>query len=228
MFSKFFYDEMDEKRCKEKTMLRIIYLFLSSENKINDADYSLFEETGKSIEGFLELKGGIIEECEKVLSGYLLRDTMSRYEIVSWYFSTCTSSSDYFYEKQKQLKEEYEKITDPFLRAGAIKKSAFQPTFISQDESRAILWTLIKLFRSIENKSEKKQQLIDLWVETNQIDKSIALEMIDTCETENALLGFNNWLETNKSYQDVNSIKQELEKNQVSLKESVNNLIVLG
>jgi len=234
---------------EKERLLSVIYMFLSSENRINDADYSLFEEAGKSIEGFSELKGGLIGECEKNLTS---EDSKLRFEIVSMYFLSFKNlggainkikndgsfkpGTEETVAKAQATLGDYNAFIRSFRSAlsgnenqkRAFLEKRFSTTLISDNESRAILWTLIKLFRGIEDKSEKKQQLIDLWVETNQIDKSITLEMIDTCETENALLGFNNWLETNKSYQEVDSIKQELKKNQISLKESMNNLIVLG
>jgi hypothetical protein len=96
--------------------------------------------------------------------------------------------------------------------------------------SRSIQWSLIGLQYRAEKKSDIKQQLVALWAETNQIDKSIVLEMRDTYETAYALSKYQNWLETNKkmSYSEVKPIMDELEKNRKSLAESMSNLIALG
>jgi len=177
---------------KDKQQLRIAYLFLSSENRINDSDFELFEEMGKSIEGFPKMKGEIIGECEKILAPP--DSGKSRYEIVSEIFSFKTS-----------------------------------------DESKVnrncdILWTLLCLQYRSKEKSEKKKKLVELWAKANRIDKAIGLEMCDTYETQNTIIGYQKWLEASKgmSYQEVNSIMQELDKDLKNLQQSVSELIALG
>ena len=189
-------DQLSSKSNKER-LLKIVYLFLSSENRISDAEFSLFEETGKSIEGFSEIKGGVIGECEKILAPP--DNNKSRFEIVAEYFSKPKESMGFF-------------------------------SVESNTGNNIILWTLIKLLFQIEMKTEKKQQLVEFWAEAKTINKSIMLEMIDTCETERAISDFKNSIETDKnmSYQEGKPIIHELDENMVSLEESVNNLIVLG
>jgi len=82
----------------------------------------------------------------------------------------------------------------------------------------------------IKEKSEKKQNLVDIWVEANRIDKAIVLEMRDTYETQNSITEYQKWLETNKgmSYREVNSAMQELDKDQESLQQSLSDLVALG
>jgi hypothetical protein len=93
-----------------------------------------------------------------------------------------------------------------------------------------ILWTLLCLqYRNKEN-SEKKQQLIELWVEANRIDKAIVLEMCDTYETQNAISEYQKWLETNKdmSHQEFNSVMRELDKDLNNLQQSLSDLIAFA
>ena len=73
---------------RQKT-LGLLYLFLSAETRINDNDYSLFEASGKPIEGFSGMKGEIIGECEKLLA--TPDGSKTRFEIVSDIFSKETS-----------------------------------------------------------------------------------------------------------------------------------------
>jgi len=178
---------------KDKTQLGIAYLFLSSENRINDADYALFEEIGKSINGFQGIKGGIIGECEKILAPP--DGGKSRFEIVSEFFSFYKTSGG----------KEVNRNCD-------------------------ILWTLLSLQYRNKEKSEKKQQLIDVWAEANCIDKSIVLEMCDTYETQSAVAEYQEWLKSSKnmSYQEVDSIMQELKKDLENLQQSIIELILLG
>jgi len=178
---------------KDKQQLRIAYLFLSSENRITDSDLALFEEMGKSIEGFPKMKGEIIGECEKILAPP--DNGRSRYEIVSEIFSSYKTSGG-----------------------------------SDVNRNSDILWTLLCLQYRSNEKSEKKQNLVDIWVEANCIDKAIVLEMCDTCETQNAIIEYQKWFEASKgmSYQEVNSVMQELDKDLKSLQQSVNDLIVLG
>jgi len=177
----------------DKQQLRIAYLFLSSENRINDSDFALFEEMGKSIKGFQEMKGEIIGECEKILAPQ--DGGKSRFEIVSEFFSTYKTSG-------------------------------------GSDVNRNcdILWALLFLQYRKQKTSEKQQNLIDLWVEANRIDKAIALEMRDTLETQNAIVEYQRWLETTKtlSYQEINPFMQEVDKSLKSIQRSVSELIALG
>jgi len=96
--------------------------------------------------------------------------------------------------------------------------------------NRDILWAFISLVNQMKNKSDDHQKLIDLWIEQNNIDKSIVLEMIDTCQTQHAMVEYDKWLEANKDifYSEDNSIYQELKKNVEGLEQSVNALIALG
>jgi len=178
---------------KDKQQLRIAYLFLSSENRINDSDFALFEEMGKSIEGFPKMKGDIIGECEKILAPP--DSGRSRYEIVSEIFSSYKTSSG-----------------------------------LDVNRNCDILWTLLCLQYQSKEKSEKKQNLVDIWLEANRIDKAIALEMCDTYETQNAIIEYQKWLEASKgmSYQEVNSVMQELDKDLKNLQQSLSDLIALG
>jgi len=178
---------------RDKQQLRIAYLFLSSERRITDSDFALFEEMGKSIEGFPKMKGEIIGECEEILAPP--DSGRSRYEIVANLFSSYKTSDE----------SEVNRNCD-------------------------ILWTLLCLQYRIKEKSEKKQNLVDIWVEANRIDKAIVLEMCDTCETQNAIIEYQKWLEADKdmSHQEFNSVMQELDKDLKSLQQSVSDLIALG
>ena len=178
---------------KEKNQLSLYYLFLSSEKKLSDADFALFEELGESVKGFSEMKEDIIEECEKLLVPS--NGSKSRFEIVTEAFSSYKTSGG---------------------------------TADTRDYS--ILWALVSMQYRKEIKSNKKQQLIELWAEAKRIDKSVVIEMCDTCETQNATTEYRTWLETNKSltYMEVNSFIQELDKNLKSMQQSVSDLIALG
>lgn len=178
---------------KDKQQLRIAYMFLSSENRITDSDFALFEKIGEPIKEFPKMKGEIVGECEKLFAS---QDSgKSRFEIVSELFSSYKTSGG----------SEVNRNCD-------------------------ILWTLLCLQYRNKEKSEKKQNLVDLWVEANRIDKAIVSEMCDTYETQNAIIEYQEWLETNKGmpYKEVNSVMQELDKNLKSLQKSLNELIVLG
>jgi len=175
---------------RDKQQMRIAYLFLSSENRITDSDFALFEEMGKLIEGFPKMKGEIIGECEKILAPP--DSGRSRYEIVC----------DLFHSYKTSNESEVNCNCD-------------------------ILWTLLCLQYRSKEKSEKKKNLVDIWVETNRIDKAIALEMCDTYETQNAIIEYQKWLE-GMSYQEVNSVMQELDKDLKSLEQSLSDLIALG
>jgi len=178
---------------KDKTQLGIAYLFLSSEGRINDADFALFEEMGKLIEGFPEIKGEVIGTCEKMLAPP--DGGKSRFEVVSEFFSSFKTSYG------SDVNRDY-----------------------------GILWALISLQYRCKEKTEKRQQLVELWAEDNGIDKAVISEMWDTCETQNTVIEYQKWLETSKgmSYQEVNSFMQELDKDLKSLQQSVSDLILLG
>jgi hypothetical protein len=178
---------------KDKSKLRIAYLFLSSENRINDADYSLFEKIGESIKDFSNIKGEIIGECEKIL--VLTNNSKLRFEIVSEVFSS-------------------------------YKTSDGSNVYRNCD----ILWTLLGLHYRNKEKSEREQQLIDLFAEANYIDKSIVLEMRDTCETLNTVINYKKWLSKNKSMtlHESEPIMQELDKDMKNLQQSAIDLITLG
>jgi hypothetical protein len=177
----------------DKNQLGAAYLFLSSENRINDAEYMLFEEMGKSINDFSEMKGEIIGECEKALSQS--GSGKSRFDIVSEIFSTNNFSMS----------------------------SSFDMLY-------TILWALTSLQYNLESKSDKKQQLIELFAEKNNIDKSIVLEMRDICETQSAIIKYQEWLKTgnNMTYLEIDSIVQEFNKNLKNMEQSVSDLIALG
>jgi hypothetical protein len=197
----------------DKEKLALAYLFLSSEERIGDSNFQLFEGIGESIKGFQNIKGEIIGECEKILAPP--DRTKSRFETVSEVFSTYKvpeTPKDNFLFSQGKLKWEN--------RTG-ISFESF---------NRSILLTLISLQFLTTSKSDKKQQLIEFWAETNLIDQSAILEMNDTCETELHISEYKKWLESSKgiSYQEVNSIIQELERNLKSLEQSVGDLIALG
>jgi len=185
---------------EEKKQLGIAYLFLSAENRITDADFALFEEMGKSIKGFPEMKGEIIGECEKILSPP--DNGKSRFEIVSEEFSSQKSSG-----------------FPSFFGLGSADR-----------RNRAILWTLTSLLYQVTEKTDKKQKLVELWAEKSDIDMAIFIEMCDICKTQYAVFEYQKWLETIKgmSYQEVNSIMQESNTSLKSLEESVRFLITLG
>jgi len=173
-----------------KKQLGIAYLFLSAEKRINDADFAIFEEMGKSVKGFLEMKGEIIGECEKILA--TPDGSKTRFQIVSDLFS---------------------------------KEITRKP-----EDNRSVLWSLVGLLYQIEGRSENKEQLVEMWAKKSNIDDSILLEMYDTAETQNTVIGYKKWLETNKglSNQEISSIMQELDKNLISLQQSASDLIALG
>jgi hypothetical protein len=163
----------------------IFYLFLSAETKISNADYLLFEQGGKLIEGFSKIKEKIIGECEKLLAAP--DGDKTRFEIVSDLFSKETSD-------------------DPAV-------------------NRRILGLLI----THNHRNIGKKQLVDLWAKESKIAEDISLEMLDTCETQDAIAEYKKWLNTSgMPYQEVHSIMQELDKDGKSLQQSANALVVLG
>jgi hypothetical protein len=214
----------------EKEQLAIAYLFLSLESSISDSHFSLFEEIGKSIEGFPAMKGEIIGECEKILASP--DNSKSRYEIVSELFSSYsfkTETTTFLGEHQKG----YRKFVSehPSLQKGNSKIGRMIQFGSSLPIlNRVILWTLANLHQRIKDKSDKRQQLIELWVESTQIDNSIVLEMDEIRETENDLNDYRKYLEScnDISTDESDSIIQELEKNRASLIQSVNDIIALG
>ena len=52
---------------QEEAQLFMIYVLLSAEGRINDADYALFETIGSSIEDFPKKKDTIIREADDCL-----------------------------------------------------------------------------------------------------------------------------------------------------------------
>ena len=96
--------------------------------------------------------------------------------------------------------------------------------------NRRILWILVSLINQVRIKSDEHQKLIDLWIDKNKIDSSIVLEMHDTYQTQQAMVEYDKWLETNKdiSYLKGSSINKELNKNLLDLEQSVNTLITFG
>ena len=112
-----------------------------------------------------------------------------------------------------------------------LRQSAYGRSKRHKDDRnrREILWTIISLQYRSKEKTEKRQQLVDLWAKTGGIDKAVISEMQDICETQNAVIEYQNWLETiGKSCQEADSIRQELEKDLKSLQQSVSGLILLG
>jgi hypothetical protein len=195
---------------EDKIRLGIVYLFLASGNRISNADFVLFEEVGKSVKWFPNVKGEIVGECEKILTPP--DDSKSRFEIVSDFFSSYKTSDG---------------SKPHIVWASEAKTSGGSDTNRNCD----ILWTLQYLqYCRIKEESEKKQQLVNLWAEANGIDNSVVLMMRDICETQNAIIEFQKWLEASKgmTYQEVNSIMQELDKDLKNLQQSVSDLIALG
>jgi hypothetical protein len=176
---------------KNKKQLCLVYLFLSSENRISDADLSLFERVGDSTKDFPKMKGEVIGDCEKILA--TPDGSKTRFEIVSGLLSEETTNT-------------------------------------SPEDNRSVLWSLVGLLYQIEGRSESKEQLVETWAKKSNIDDSVLLEMHDTCKTQNAIVEYQKWLETSKdmSYQEINSIMQELDKNLKSMQQSVSDLIALG
>ena len=72
---------------KETIILRISYLFLSVDNKISDADLTLFDEVGKSIDKFSEMREKIIDDCENLLSK--ASESSNRFSIINKEISSC-------------------------------------------------------------------------------------------------------------------------------------------
>jgi|TergutMp193P3_1026864.scaffolds.fasta_scaffold102843_2 hypothetical protein len=180
----------------DSNQLQIIYLFLSAENRISDADFVLFEEIGKTVEKFSDMKGEIVGECEKILA--TPDGNKTRFEIVS-----------------------------NLLSEKATKKLAF--LWRTPEDNRSVLWSLISLLYQIEGRSENKEQLVETWAKKSSIDDSVFLEMHDTCKTQKEIVEYQKWLETSKlEYLEIKSIMQELDKNLMSLQQSVSDLIALG
>jgi len=224
---------------KDETQIRLAYLFLSSEHKISDDDFALFEEMGKSIKGFSEKKGDITKDCEDLKplpatdgffptsQSFMSSETAadkSRFEIISEIFSAVRPRGN------------PRTLAGRMIMNGGFKVLSFRTMKpFSSDRSedannrRDILWTLISLQYRSKEKTEKRQRLIDLWAQANLIDKAVVSEMWDICETQNAIIGCQKWLETTgKSCQEADSIRQELEKDLKSLLQSVSGLILLG
>lgn len=175
---------------KNKKQLCLVYLFLSSENRISDADLSLFERVGNSTKDFSNKKGEVIGDCEKILA--TPDGNKTRFEIVSGLLSEETTNT-------------------------------------SPEDNRSVLWSLISLLYQIEGKSENKKQLVETWAKKVNIDDSVLLEMHDTCKTQKEIVEYQKWLETSKmEYLEIKSIMQELDKNLISLQQSVSDLITLG
>jgi hypothetical protein len=195
--------------------LGIVYLFLSAERRINDADYALFEQTGATLDGFKDARGTIIGECEKALSAET--EGKNRYDIVSEIFSEYASSTSPFGGTSFVL---------PNIGLGGF----WFGQIVSDADKRSILWLLLGIMLESGQQTETRQKLVDLWIEKSKIDPSVYNEMKDTTETLAAIANEKAWLEASKgmSYKAVNSMMQELEKNLQEMQGSVSSLIALG
>ena len=247
----------------EKEMLGIVYLFLSAEGRISDADYALFEELGKSIDGFSEMKGEIVEKCEEVLvqaaggttipasvagtlrhavaegaevqAGQTVAITESILKLNFEIESTAAGKIRFLvpagtHVAAQQPVAEIGGEGDTRYHAVAGLFSSLKSSGGAGNKNKDILWTLVRLTYQMKASSKKHQELLGIWAEANQIDKSIVLEMCDTCETQNAISGYKKWLEESNDllYQEVNSRMLELDKDLKSLEQSVSDLIALG
>jgi len=225
---------------ENKTRMGLAYLFLSSENRISDADYALFEEIGKSMEGFADWKGEIVGDCEKMLAS--ANSATARSEIVSEFFSTYQEigkSMEGFPDCKKEVVEKYENLhtagkivassISMMLGASSPHRGFFLGGELSEKSRRNILFTLASLADVSEKKSEARQKLIELWAEVNSIDKSVLMEMQDMLESERAIDGYRNWLKASgMTYGQVEPVMAELDKNIKELRDGANALIALG
>jgi len=192
---------------ENQTRMGLAYLFLSSEGRISEADYALFEKFGKSTKGFAGWKKEVVEECENLLAS--AKSAASRSKIVSEFFST------------------YQKSGKRSTRSGF---GFFSGGELSEKNSRNILFTLASLACLSEKQSAAKQKLVKLWAEANCIDKSVLIEMQDTLESEQAIDGYRKWLQAaiGTATEQVEPVMAELDKNLKELRDGANALIALG
>ena len=202
-------------RNKEKKQLCIAYLFLSAEGQISDTNSALFEELGKSFDGFPAMKGAIIGDYKEIL--LLYGESEASFEIVSDIFSSYSASIG--------------------CKGGSLCGLCMKGCPNTNDNGKStfanncgVLWMLISLYYNTKDKSDKKRQLIDIWAKENGINNSIVLEMCDADETLNAINESKRLLEGSNglSEQEINSRMLELEKDLKNLEQSVSDLIVLG
>jgi hypothetical protein len=191
--------------------LAIVYLFLSAEHRMNDADYSVFEELGASKGKFWvksipqpswwdkditipwkEARGEIIGECEKLLA------------------------------QEDSEKNRYEIVSDAFKKYADRRQ---------RNEVRSNFWMLIGLLYQPGIYSEGRERLVSLWQKnSSEISESMYAEMVDAAKTLNAINEHKEGLGTmyGLSYEDANSMRVELDKNIKDIQTSVNDLITLG
>jgi hypothetical protein len=200
----------------QQKKLAMLYLFLSAQRRIRNADFEIFEQIGSAVEGFKDSKGAVIGECEKALAaenaGYcrdqIVTELLSKYaasegekdkRALLWMLLGVTSSADESFEIRKKL------IT-LFVEKGRIDGSLF-------DEMR----DTYEAIHAIAGLQE--------WMET-YVGMSKSQILSETVK----ITQFNEWLKTSAGmlYEQVRLITLGLEKDLNELQQSANSLIEIG
>jgi hypothetical protein len=213
--------------------LVIAYLFLSVDRPMSDADYSIFEELGSSLEDIWKFKSRIIEASEELLEQE--NPTKSRYEIVSdalKEYEKHTTRSGGISDSVDIFKTQVSQLG--FFSKGLSDITSSNNTLYKGDkgeEQRSYLWMLLSLLYQPGVYSESRQNLVSLWQENSEyISEIVYIQMVDIIKTLNAIKEHKEWLETTNGlpHEHINTMQAELDKNLKDIQTSVSSLITLG
>lgn len=201
--------------------LALVYLFISVEHKITDAEMEKFFVIGRAVKGWGAAKGTIIEECEKLLSGKE-SESVDTLELRVLAGSIANKNIPAHTKHLKRKRESrIESIVEVFTETAQA---------IDDDEGkvqRTLLSWFVNLMYGDGLVSEQRLRLAKLWCEKCKLDQSVFDEMKDIVETGAILEKTRSWISTSKD-SEAEAVLLEIEKNLKETEESMSNLVALG
>jgi uncharacterized protein YoxC len=221
----------DEKKQK------ICYLFLSLEGPITETNLTRFNQMGVNIDGFAESRNSIIAECNRIIEKVVDKD--ARYDAI---FEEINNIADSMYilsnkaEKRRLLwileslawhDDRYTANEKKFICQLA-QKWEIDPSLVIEMEDIAETLSMIGGYRRTLNTFRNRVKTTGVAVKDSYRSyKSGILSRI--------LLFFKVWRNarrfpdyTDKTYDFINSLTQELDKNQKDIVDSIDHIINLG
>jgi hypothetical protein len=196
-------------------LFKIAYLFLSLEGEIDKEGLKKFDMLGEKYSNWDAERGDIIGQCKKILSevpGQANRLLSILGEINEVAHTSLTESP-----------------LLPIIGGLGLGFGLYNLGKPSQSKRKNCLWVLVNLAFYDNQYTANEKQLISNLALKWSIDKSVLSEMEDTAETLIDLDNHRTWIKTTKdSYDYINSVVTELDKNQNELTKNLSEIINIG
>lgn len=191
----------------DEKKLKICYLFLSLEEPMTEANLLKFTQMGENFSGFEESKDAIIAECNQVIDES--SDSDERYDVV-------------IARKINKLVDSMFDYSSGGMFTAIVAAGFGNKTMTRETEQKQLLWMLESLAWYDGKCTANEKRIIRDFMSKWGIDKSVLLEMEDTAETLFMLDNYRTWIKTTgESYDYVNSVIQELDKNQKDISDNI-------